>query len=125
MIDLVNRLGKRRIAVFVALVLVVVAVVVGGVLAVDDGCPDGSVLHMPAGTCILPDQLLVTSREPDKVEAAVAVYGGQILTTTFDSYFSVRFPVGSLAELDHVKEGLAAAGLEVQYAVVGELFGDP
>jgi hypothetical protein len=121
--DTLNRVGMQRIAVPVAIVLIVVAVVVGGSLALDDGCPDGSVIHLPAGTCILPDQLVITSREPDKVEAAVAIYGGQILVTTLNSYYSVRFPVERLAELD-VKDKLAEAGLNVQYAVVGGLFED-
>jgi hypothetical protein len=122
--DTLNRVGMQRIAVPVAIVLIVVAVVVGSSLALDDGCPDGSVLHLPAGTCILPDQLVITSREPDKVEAAVAIYGGQILVTTLNSYYSVRFPVERLAELDSVKDKLAEAGLNVQYAVVGGLFED-
>jgi catechol 2,3-dioxygenase-like lactoylglutathione lyase family enzyme len=58
--------------------------------------------------------------ERDRVEAAVAEYGGTILFTTLGGHH-VRFPVDDPTALDRIKDALMAAGFEVRYSLILEL----
>ena len=111
----------------VVVVVAVMIVALGGVFVLGrpngDSCPAGSVFHLPAGTCILPD-VLVVSGEKDAVEAAVANLNGQVRWTTFGTSHNVQFRVADLGELDRIKESLTTAGFNVRYALVTSLFQD-
>jgi hypothetical protein len=114
----------RRLAAAVSLIVAASTSARCG-LVQDVGCEGDSVLHPPAGVCIISDELLLTSPERDAVQAAVAPFGGQVVVTTLRSYHFVRFPVDSLLELDGIKEELNKAGWDVQYHIVGSNSRDP
>jgi hypothetical protein len=103
----------------IAALLLAALVMAGCSLLHDDGCEGDSVFHPPAGICIIPNDLLLTSPDRQAVQAAIEPFGGHIVTTVLTSYHFVRFPVDGLQELDRIKEELSRAGWDVQYHRVG------
>lgn len=110
-----------------AILLVVAAIAAAGLAITfslgsgssSDVCAGGSVLHLPAGTCINPTALLVTGT-PQEVRDAVAEFEGRILYSVYDMRF-VRLPVEDLDELDRIKAELEADGFQVEYVLVLQL----
>jgi hypothetical protein len=80
-------------------------------------CPDRSVAHPPAGSCIIPD-LLEVYGDRDAVETAVFQFGGEIAASPVADIHYVRFDVATVVDLDAIKHELNADGVDARYARV-------
>jgi len=98
------------------LIVIVVATIVGGLFGLagrESLCPQGSVLHPPASTCIDPRALYVTGPY-EEVTAVASEFGGWA-NHRQDGSRMVLLPIKDLDELDRLKEALEEAGFKGQY----------